>query len=96
MIDGEAFEQLERRVEQAISRIRELQTERDQLARERSELQQRIDDLSGTQTRLVGELEEVRQNSVDRSEYEQRRSEIERRVEDLLLRFGELDESPGE
>lgn len=96
MIDANGFEQLERRVEQAITRIRELQAERDQLARERERLQQQVDELSGTQTQLVGELEEVRQNSVGRDEYEQRRAEIERRVEELLLRFGELDDSPAD
>jgi len=96
MIDGEAFAQLERRGGQAIGRIRELQAERDALAQERSALETRVEELSGTQTRLVGELEEVRQNSVDRGEYEERRAEIERRVEELLLRFGELDETPGD
>lgn len=96
MIDGDAFEQLERRVEQAIGRIRELQSERESLLRERTELAERVEELSGTQTRLVGELEDVRQNSVDRGEYEQRRAEIERRVEDLLHRFGELDATPGD
>ncbi len=94
MIDGDAFEHLERRVEQAISRIRELQEERDALARQREQLEPQVEELSGTHTRLVDELEQVRQNSVGREEYETRRAEIERRVEDLLRRFGELDEAP--
>ncbi len=84
MIEGNGFEQLEERIGQAISRIRELQSERDAL-------RARVATLEQEQQELEEQIRQVRAESIPRNEYEEKKRAIEQRVESLLKRFGELD-----
>jgi predicted nucleic acid-binding Zn-ribbon protein len=92
----DAFQELEERIGQAVTRIRTLTEERTRLTSRQEELEEKLAELSGRNRRLESELAELRENEGARGDFETARREIERRVEGLLERFTELDELTGE
>jgi len=92
----DAFQQLEERIGQAVSRIRTLSEERARLSAREAELEEKLAELAGRNRRLESELAELRENEGARGDFETAKLEIERRVEGLLERFTELDELTGE
>ena len=95
-MDSDTFTQLERRIGQAVDRIRSLDEERRQLRARQEELEARLAELTGHNAKLQVEVEELGDARRQAEDYEATRQEIERRVEGLLERFAELDEIAGE
>ena len=92
----DAFQELEERIGQAVTRIRLLSEERARLSSRQEELEEKLAELAGRNRRLETELAELRENEGARGDFDAAKAEIERRVEGLLQRFTELDELTGD
>ena len=91
----DAFAQLEERIGQAVTRIRDLTEERARLNARQGELEAQLKMLEVRNQELEVELGELREANGGTEAFEKTRQEIESRVESLLARFAELDEITG-